>query len=249
MPPSEGEGGGSDENIAVGGGDNEGGGAGASAAQLTRPTPPGEPAPNGDVPEVRRQGTSLPPRLPGDQTSMPSSESTSDGALAVGSSLNLGGEEREKGEGVVSDGGATGGGERAAYSGMVSRFGAYVEALGFGGGQEGNGGDVERSRDGGEKEDAQEHQMKVMFREQQPMPFELAMLEAMLQEVRVAVKRSVYVLLRSMTRWHAAPTCRSCWLTVFFDRCVVPWVRTVRYPASSKMTRRARATSTFRGVV
>ena len=34
------------------------------------------------------------------------------------------------------------------------------------------------------EDDVREHQMKVMFEEQRPMPFELAMLEAMLQEVR-----------------------------------------------------------------
>lgn len=193
MPPLEGEGDGSDEDVAAGGGDEEGGGAGANAAQLTRPTPPDEPASNGDVREVRREGdTPPPPRLPGDPTSMASPADTAvDGVSGVGSPLNLGGDARGKGEGVGSDGGATGGGKRAAYSGMASRFGAYVEALGFGGGQGGSGGDVEGAREGEEEEDAQENQMKVMFREQQPIPFELAMLEAMLQEVRGTVKRGV----------------------------------------------------------
>lgn len=74
---------------------------------------------------------------------------------------------------------------------MPSTFGAYVEALGFGEGQGGNGGDVDGAREREEEEDAQEHQMKEMFKEQRPMPFELAMLEAMLQEVRGGINRNV----------------------------------------------------------
>ena len=188
MPPSEGEGDGSDEGVAVG--DDKEGGAGTNAAKLTRPTPPGKSASNGDVREVH-QGGNLPPRLPFDPASIQSSATTADGISGVGSSLNLGGDERGKVEGVVSDGGPSGGGESAGYWGMPSAFGAYVEALGFGEGQGGNGGDVDGAREREEEEDAQEHQMKEMFKEQRPMPFELAMLEAMLQEVRGGINRNV----------------------------------------------------------
>lgn len=65
---------------------------------------------------------------------------------------------------------------------IVSRLGEYVSAFGFG---RGVGEDGEAGAELEEEVVAvpEDHQMKVMFREQRPMPFELAMLEAMLQEV------------------------------------------------------------------
>lgn len=200
---------GSDKGVSAGGIDEGRAGGGANTAQSTGPMPPDNNPPastNRDARELRQEETvsSSPPRLPVDPASIPSSASTTaDGGARDPPSANtadggsrvetpqkkLGGDVRRRGEGVVGGGGATGGGgDREEFSGMASRFGAYVEALGFGGGQEGHGGDVDGEE---EEKDVQEHQMKVMFREQRPMPFELAMLEAMLQEVRGAVKRSV----------------------------------------------------------
>ncbi|CAM9735136.1 unnamed protein product, partial [Ectocarpus sp. 8 AP-2014] len=50
-----------------------------------------------------------------------------------------------------------------------------------------------------EEEEEEEHrQMKVMFREQLPMPFELAMLEVMLQEVCTSYHRRAHVVRRLM---------------------------------------------------
>ena len=70
---------------------------------------------------------------------------------------------------------------------IATKLGEYVEeALRFGagvGGYADRGGEGEGKAGEEEEDDPQVHQMKVMFREQQPMPFELAMLEAMLQEV------------------------------------------------------------------
>ncbi|CAM9376932.1 unnamed protein product [Ascophyllum nodosum] len=48
------------------------------------------------------------------------------------------------------------------------------------------------------EDDVREHQMKVMFEEQRPMPFELAMLEAMLQEVIESYYRRAHVVRRLM---------------------------------------------------
>lgn len=68
---------------------------------------------------------------------------------------------------------------------VVSKVGGYLGGFalrGRGGYGKGDGEEAGGDRRG--EEEVREHQMKVMFREQQPMPFELAMLEAMLQEVR-----------------------------------------------------------------
>lgn len=71
-------------------------------------------------------------------------------------------------------------------SDIASRIGEYVGAFRFGG-RRGDG-EEEDAEDNEEEgfnvKETHEHQMKVMFKEQRPMPFELAMLEAMLQEVR-----------------------------------------------------------------
>lgn len=94
--------------------------------------------------------------------------------------------------GVPGGEGKGGDGASSAYNSwtesadaVVSKVGGYIGefALGRRGGH-GKGGGKEAGGDPREEEEVREHQMKVMFREQQPMPFELAMLEAMLQEVR-----------------------------------------------------------------
>eukprot|EP00904_Undaria_pinnatifida_P005987 jgi/Undpi1/2518/HiC_scaffold_13.g05897.m1 len=216
VPPSEDVGDGSDKGVSAGGIDEGRAGGGANTAQSTGPMPPDNNPPastNRDARELRQEETvsSSPPRLPVDPASIPSSASTTaDGGARDPPSANtadggsrvetpqkkLGGDVRRRGEGVVGGGGATGGGgDREEFSGMASRFGAYVEALGFGGGQEGHGGDVDGEE---EEKDVQEHQMKVMFREQRPMPFELAMLEAMLQEVCTSYHRRAHVVRRLM---------------------------------------------------
>lgn len=84
---------------------------------------------------------------------------------------------RSRGQGSTSVGG-----RETERSGIVSRIGDYVGKLGFGksGRMDENHEDNEVDK---EIDDIQEHQMKVMFREQRPMPFELAILEAMLHEV------------------------------------------------------------------
>lgn len=88
-------------------------------------------------------------------------------------------------QGVISSrgqGSTSVGGRETERSGIVSRIGDYVGKLGFGksGRIDENPEDKEVDK---ETDDVQEHQMKVMFREQRPMPFELAILEAMLHEV------------------------------------------------------------------
>lgn len=75
--------------------------------------------------------------------------------------------------------------------------GVYPEGVDAG---EGPGGEVVEREEAGVQEGGggpeprkaavREHPMMVMFREQMPMPFELAMLEAMLHEVRRAAPRS-----------------------------------------------------------
>lgn len=76
----------------------------------------------------------------------------------------------------------TGDEDQSTADKLAEKLGEYVEgALRFGAGTGALDGEEGAEK---EEEETQEHQMKVMFREQLPMPFELAMLEAMLQEVR-----------------------------------------------------------------
>lgn len=92
---------------------------------------------------------------------------------------------------------ARGGEDETASDNFVAKVGDYVqEAFRFGAGVASSGElwgksrdeDAAEWREEGEQEE-EEHQMKVMFREQLPMPFELAMLEVMLQEVSETVSR------------------------------------------------------------
>eukprot|EP00903_Cladosiphon_okamuranus_P018958 g17435.t1 len=83
---------------------------------------------------------------------------------------------------------------------IAAKLGEYMEeALRFGAGVGGYADRGVEGEGGDEKEeDPQVHQMKVMFREQQPMPFELAMLEAMLHEVCTSYHRRAHVVRRLM---------------------------------------------------
>lgn len=80
--------------------------------------------------------------------------------------------------------------EGSSRGNIATKLGEYVEeALRLSSGVGWSARGVEDGGGGEEKEEreaqAEHQQMKVMFREQLPMPFELAMLEAMLQEVGV----------------------------------------------------------------
>ncbi|CAM9631480.1 unnamed protein product [Pylaiella littoralis] len=96
----------------------------------------------------------------------------------------------------------------AAGGGTVAtKIEKYVEGafrFGSGGhadertGQEKGEQEEEEEEEEEEEDDAQQYQIKVMFKEQLPMPFELAMLEAMLEEVCTSYHRRAHVVRRLM---------------------------------------------------
>ncbi|CAM9782580.1 unnamed protein product, partial [Ectocarpus fasciculatus] len=96
--------------------------------------------------------------------------------------------------------------DESAADNFAAKLGDYVqEAFRFGAGVasseelwgKGRGEDA-AARQEEEEEEEEHHQMKVMFREQLPMPFELAMLEVMLQEVCTSYHRRAHVVRRLM---------------------------------------------------
>ncbi|CAN0560210.1 unnamed protein product, partial [Ectocarpus sp. 12 AP-2014] len=100
-------------------------------------------------------------------------------------------------------------GDESAADKLAAKVGDYVqEAFRFGAGVasseelwgKNRDKDAAALQEEGEEEEEQEehHQMKVMFREQLPMPFELAMLEVMLQEVCTSYHRRAHVVRRLM---------------------------------------------------
>lgn len=97
--------------------------------------------------------------------------------------------------------------EEGASEAEVDEQGAYGQENG---GAEGNG------------ERRSEHPMKAMFSEQTPMPFELAMLEAMLQEVGEFVFFSVWA---AMEVWGYVADEMFVFLLRSLAGCFVDWQR------------------------
>lgn len=179
-PVSETDGGVSRSN--AGGSGRGDGGEKKEKGRPVRPTPPPESSVRRDVCEVRQTGI-LAPRFPEDTAPSLSSFASDEDRGVDGPSGGVTGEGRG---GVAGGAGAPESSPENDSRGFVSKLGEYAEALGFRGADDGGGGDEK------EQEHVQEHQLKVMFREQRPMPFELAMLEVMLQEVSEVSKRRAF---------------------------------------------------------
>lgn len=145
--------------------------------------------------ELGQKGT-FAPRLRNDPTATPSPFSSSLSSSTTGE--DIGGVARPIAFGGVLEGVKKKKETETKNSdgSVVSKWNEYASrAFGFAtasrwGGRKSEGAGTGVNND---KKEVLEHQMKVMFKELPPMPFELAMLEAMLQEVREMSGIYIYI--------------------------------------------------------